>query len=832
MLDLFETADGSLHFSLITDLKSYARYHRCNICQLKWGSSWQCERHRASCGRMTKDVFPSGYFQPNPTLFTKLADVGIELDEDLQYFPYVAVFDFECFFTKDLTERYDSIHVPMSFAMATNIPGVTKPVFFTHKDPKEITKSFLHILNESSDESYRVLRPRYESVFQELYKKSKRVSSNEELATGEKPVKRNNYDELVIELDNWLSVLPVIGFNSGCYDLNLIKAPLLEILNQTAPDNSGLEEITVDGEVEDYVDDDSPKPVFPKGKSRVIKRGNKFISLRTDRLCFLDISNYLGPNTTYKAYLKAFNVSERKGYFPYEYVNSYAILDEQKLPEYEDFFSKLKNCNLLDENCESGDCDDTCNQCGEQNGRDNHIFLQRVWRENNMLTIRDLLSWYNLLDVNPLLIAVQRQFTKFKTTFRMDMFKQAVTLPGLSLRYAFSTTDAKFEYFGDKHSDIHRELRNNIVGGPSIIFTRFHEVGKTFIRQPEFKDAALSVNRVEGFDANSLYLYCLGQRMPTGKYYVRHGPAFKKEYQVGSQFSSAAILWLEHEAETRGVKVIHARNGREVRIGSKKIPVDGYSGEINTAFSYLGCFYHGCKFCYADKQQEKHPYHPTMTYADVRQKTRDIASYIRGCGYTLVELWECEDTLVSVRRGSCLKTSPSEIAILDAVKSGLLFGFLKVDIKTPPHLQPAMADFPPVFKNANISRHDIGPFMGQYCRQNGILNQPVRSLISSFQAQEIVLISPLLKYYLELGLTVTRVHFVVEYDQPEMCFAPFVDQVANARRQADNSGGGVRGMGYKVPFLNYLVTPVMALAFLTLSGIRTCISRILRQVYG
>ena len=51
-----------------------------------------------------------------------------------------------------------------------------------------------------------------------------------------------------------------------------------------------------------------------------------------------------------------------------------------------------------------------------------------------------------------------------------------------------------------------------MVGGPSIVFDRYHEVEKTKIRFTS-KDC----RRIVGYDANSLYLYFSGLEMPCGK---------------------------------------------------------------------------------------------------------------------------------------------------------------------------------------------------------------------------------------------------------------------------------------------------------------------------
>ena len=66
------------------------------------------------------------------------------------------------------------------------------------------------------------------------------------------------------------------------------------------------------------------------------------------------------------------------------------------------------------------------------------------------------------------------------------------------------------------------------------------------------------------------------------------------------------------------------------------------------------------------------------------------------------------------------------------------------------------------------------------------IKRPQRQLIGSYFAKEILLGSPLLKWYLEKGLIVTKVHMLVQY-VPHKCFLPFVNQVTEARREGDKN---------------------------------------------
>ena len=64
------------------------------------------------------------------------------------------------------------------------------------------------------------------------------------------------------------------------------------------------------------------------------------------------------------------------------------------------------------------------------------------------------------------------------------------------------------------------------------------------------------------------------------------------------------------------------------------------------------------------------------------------------------------------------------------------------------------------------------------------MSRPKRSLIGSMKGEKILLATPLLKWYLERGLEVTRVYQVIEYTS-KPCFKTFGDGVSNACRAGD-----------------------------------------------
>ena len=80
--------------------------------------------------------------------------------------------------------------------------------------------------------------------------------------------------------------------------------------------------------------------------------------------------------------------------------------------------------------------------------------------------------------------------------------------------------------------------------------------------------------------------------------------------------------------------------------------------------------------------------------------------------------------------------------------------------------------------------------MREYAEKEEILPQPERMLISSIHLKNGTFITPLLLYYLHLGLEGTKNHQFVQYT-PKKCFNSFVQSAVNARRQDENPNSSV-----------------------------------------
>ena len=231
-------------------------------------------------------------------------------------------------------------------------------------------------------------------------------------------------------------------------------------------------------------------------KVRVAKNGNKIMFLLTSGFRFLDIINYLGPGTSYAKWVEAYDCKATKSWLPYEWFDRAEKLDYPGLPEYEAWYSKLKGEYVLT--------------------REEWEGCQRLFKEKGMKTFEDWLKYYNNLDVAPGLEALQKM-KKFYEGKGIDILKDAVSIPGVSLHYLLKGSIELGAELYAPSAEAYQMLKGAVVGGPSLVFTRYHEVGKTRIRSHQVAGDAKLCQNILGYDANALYLSTMLRDMPCGK---------------------------------------------------------------------------------------------------------------------------------------------------------------------------------------------------------------------------------------------------------------------------------------------------------------------------
>ena len=85
-------------------------------------------------------------------------------------------------------------------------------------------------------------------------------------------------------------------------------------------------------------------------------------------------------------------------------------------------------------------------------------------------------------------------------------------------------------------------------------------------------------------------------------------------------------------------------------------------------------------------------------------------------------------------------------------------------VRVPDELKEKYSDFPPIFKNTEITLADIGEHMQSYCRRVERKTGVKRSLIGSMHAQDILLLTPLVKEYMDMGLIIENIKEVIEFN--------------------------------------------------------------------
>ena len=132
------------------------------------------------------------------------------------------------------------------------------------------------------------------------------------------------------------------------------------------------------------------------------------------------------------------------------------------------------------------------------------------------------------------------------------------------------------------------------------------------------------------------------------------------------------------------------------------------------------------------------------------------------------------------------QSSEEKDKLIQNVLNDKLFGFFQVDIEVPEQLLDKFSEFCPLFVISEVPKDQIPQHMQDYKINTGrkkIKNN--KKLLGVMKAEKILLYSPLLKWYLNHGLQVTKIHKYISYT-PGRPFKWFPEEVSSARRAADN----------------------------------------------
>ena len=226
------------------------------------------------------------------------------------------------------------------------------------------------------------------------------------------------------------------------------------------------------------------------------------------------------------------------------------------------------------------------------------------------------------------------------------MLKLVCALPNLANTSLYSSTNVKFYPLPEGDKDLLEKIREDMRGGPSIVFTRKAVVGQTRIRS-----SSNSCKSIVCIDASQLYTYAMCQPMPTGLYtrweFNVDLQRFKPRSNKTRWFQNMIMAFFQNSRPQCNIESFYT-TGTQRKIDS--FSVDGFSSRLTplalmgfavtvTQFSKLWVAYHFCK-CQEGQ--------PCLTDEEIvkgkRKREMDELrrSYLREKNYSIFEMWECQ----------------------------------------------------------------------------------------------------------------------------------------------------------------------------------------------
>ena len=138
---------------------------------------------------------------------------------------------------------------------------------------------------------------------------------------------------------------------------------------------------------------------------------------------------------------------------------------------------------------------------------------KQIWEDWGMQTMQDWLRYYNVLDVAPGLEAITK-IKAFYTHWGKDIFKDTVSIPGVSMQLVLRATINRGANLWSPDKTAYDMLKAAVVGGPSLVFTRYQVSSVPKI--PNHRGSQAAFKKILGFDVNAMYLSTSAKDMSCG----------------------------------------------------------------------------------------------------------------------------------------------------------------------------------------------------------------------------------------------------------------------------------------------------------------------------
>ena len=241
------------HICYVNNINAVFQSFRCPNCETFFNRTFNLEPHLTTYSERVKNVYPKNVYQTQETLFDKLNSFGIEYTNEQALFKNLSIFDFgsicvqeESFRDTDTT-KWIGNHIPISVSISSNL--VKEPICLCNSDPHHLVTSFIGALENLALQRNAIMKNLFFDI--ETTKHIKLVSILEKLTHCHNRREQANLDDcdnetststqflqirkkqlidLQEHLERYCNVLPISGFNSAKYDLNLKKSYLLPML--------------------------------------------------------------------------------------------------------------------------------------------------------------------------------------------------------------------------------------------------------------------------------------------------------------------------------------------------------------------------------------------------------------------------------------------------------------------------------------------------------------------------------------------------------------------------------------------------------------------------
>ena len=243
------------HICYVNNINALFKAFRCTTSDTFFSKTGNLERHLVTCSDLVKHFYPKNVYELRETLFEKLDAFSIPYKNEQKLFKNLAIFDFESICVKEdsykqtETTTWIGKHVPISVSISSNL--IPEPIFLCNANPHHLISSFFTALEGLATQSKAqmklnfievetAIKTKLCAVLEQVNQRRNRVSNfvddciveeeEKDLSTQFLQMQKNHLIDLQEHFERYCNVLPVFGFNSAKYDINLIKSYLLPIL--------------------------------------------------------------------------------------------------------------------------------------------------------------------------------------------------------------------------------------------------------------------------------------------------------------------------------------------------------------------------------------------------------------------------------------------------------------------------------------------------------------------------------------------------------------------------------------------------------------------------